>query len=111
MKKIIIEEFEVLLWATYWHNKDNKEIYNFLPSKYDNEKFTDFKFCLLLKDDREFKVGYKIYEENNKPILQILDEKFQIKIINKESSPNTMILIDENNAEIQFEGHSDKIKP
>lgn len=97
-----IEEFEINLWRK-WKRNDTGDTYSFLPGQYDNENFKDFQMGLLVTDDnRTFKIGFKIYAENNKAMLQIVDAVYEIKRIDGRIKPATMVLIDNLNKEINF---------
>ena len=109
MSKKIIEEFEVLIYGTFWHNSLTKESYTFIPTPFDNEAFIDFNQAFLFKDTKEFVLGYKMYIEGGEAVLQILESKYRIKSIDISKNPRSMILIDSTLQEILFEGHLKRI--
>jgi len=97
-----IESFEVNLWRK-WKRNDTGDTYAFVPGQYDNEQFKDFQTALMVTVDKKtFKIGFKVYEENNKAMLQIVDAVYEIKRIDGKSKPATMILIDSLKKEIHF---------
>lgn len=100
---MIIEEFEINFWGK-WRRDDTGDSYSFVPGQYDNENFKDFQTGLLVSADKKktFKIGFKIYQENNKAMLQIVDSVYEIKRIDRRTKPATMVLLDSLNKEINF---------
>ncbi|GEM_PF-2261507 len=99
--KTNIEILEINLWRK-WRRNDTDDVYSFIPGQYDNDKFKDFNTGLLVTNGRTFRIGFKVFEENSKNKLQIVDEVLEIKSIDGKSKPAKMILIGPQNNEIQF---------
>lgn len=97
-----LESFEINLWRK-WRRNDTGATYSFIPGQYDNENFKEFHTALMVTaDTRTFRIGFKVYEENEKPMLQIVETVYEIKRIDGKSKPATMILIDSSKNEIHF---------
>lgn len=97
-----IENFEINLWRK-WKRNDTGDTYAFVLGQYDNENFKDFQTCLMVTADKKtFKIGFKVYEENNKTMLQIVDVVYEIRRIDGRTKPATMILIETVDNEVNF---------
>lgn len=96
-----LKEVEIQVWRK-WTRQDNKFNYGFIPASYDDERAGNMEFGLLITpDNRTFKIGFKVFKEDEKINLQIVDEIYEIKHISL-NSPVTMRLIDSHNNEILF---------
>jgi len=97
------DEFEVALWGI-WRRLSDGDVFSFMPAPYNNANFKEFNYCLLqTSSKRTFEVGYKVYIDDGKPILQIVNDKYQIKSIDRRITPAKMILLDHLQNEVELE--------
>ncbi len=93
-----IFEVEVSLWGK-WKREDTGEVYSFSPGPYPDKKFQDLQEAILqTPDNRAFLVGFNVFEKDEKPMLQIVNNVYEIREMNTES----MTLIDVVGKEISF---------
>lgn len=93
-----IFEVEVGLWGK-WKREDTGEVYSFSPGPYPDKKFQDLQEAILqTPDNRAFLVGFNVFEKDEKPMLQIVNNVYEIREMNTDS----MTLIDVVGKEISF---------
>ncbi len=93
-----IFEVEVGLWGK-WKREDTGEVYSFSPGPYPDKKFQDLQEAILqTPDNRAFLVGFNVFEKDEKPMLQIVNNVYEIREMNADS----MTLIDVVGKEISF---------
>ncbi len=93
-----IFEVEVGLWGK-WKRQGTGEVYSFSPGPYPDKKFQDLQEAILqTPDNRAFLVGFNVFEKDEKPMLQIVNNVYEIREMNTDS----MTLIDVVGKEISF---------
>lgn len=93
-----IFEVEMDLWGK-WKRDDTGEVYSFSPGPYPDRKFQDLQEAILqTPDNRTFLVGFNLFEQDEKPMLQIVNNVYEIRQMNNRS----MILVDGVGKEISF---------
>lgn len=102
---MIKEQYEVDICNVYWRNAANTETLMFMHDNFDHEEFKDYLLCFLTANGRTNKIGYKIYEENGKMILQLIDVKYEIKTLIRREPLYTLILVHPSGQEIVYAGY------
>jgi hypothetical protein len=93
-----IDEIELNLWRK-WKRNDTGDAYTFIPAPYPDKRAKGFQTALLeTHDNRTFQVGFKVFENENKAMLQIVDVVYEIRGMDGK----LMILIDGAGAEIHL---------
>lgn len=97
-----ITSFEINIWRI-WIRNDSGDKYGFSPGAFNKIEFPGYNLAVIVSRKNEMiNVGYKIYEEKSKVILQIADKIYEIKRIDGRLKPATMVLIDSTKNEIGF---------
>ncbi|MDQ2657481.1 MAG: hypothetical protein M3Y60_08680 [Bacteroidota bacterium] len=93
-----IFEVEVSLWGK-WKRDDTGEVYSFSPGPYPDKKFQDLQEAILqTPDNRAYLVGFNVFEQDEKAMLQIVNNVYEIR----QMSTQSMVLIDGIGKEIFF---------
>lgn len=93
-----LDEIEFNLWRK-WKRNDTGDAYTFIPAPYPDERAEGFQTALLqTHDNRTFNIGFKIFEKEDKAMLQIVDAVYEIKRMDGRS----MTLADSGGSEISF---------
>ena len=91
-------EVEISLWGK-WKREDTGDVYTFTPCPYPDKKFQDLQEGIVqTPDNRTFLLGFQIFEKNEKAMLQIVKNVYEIRKMNGGS----MILVDGIGKEISF---------
>ncbi len=93
-----IFEVEISLWGK-WKRHDTGEVYSFSPGPYPDKKFQNLQEAIVqTPDNRACLLGFNLFEKDEKAMLQIVNNVYEIRQMNNES----MILVDGVGKEITF---------
>jgi hypothetical protein len=91
-------DVEISLWGK-WKREDTGEIYTFSPGPYPDKKFQDLQEAIVETPNKQtFLVGFQVFEQDEKAMLQIVNNVYEIRQMNGQS----MVLVDGVGKEIPF---------
>jgi hypothetical protein len=97
-KPMDIYDVEIGLWGR-WKRDDTGEMYTFSPGPYPDRKFQDLQEAIVeTPNNRAFLIGFRVFEKDEKAMLQIVNNAYEIRQVNDRS----MILVDGIGKEISF---------
>lgn len=93
-----IFEVEISLWGK-WKRDDTGEVYTFSAGPYPDKKFQDLQEAIVeTPNNRMYLLGFQVFEQDEKAMLQIVNNVYEIKQMNGQS----MVLVDGVGKEISF---------